>query len=104
MPAATAEKIRERSCSTIQRLLTSYVRRKRGISGVTSESPAGAAPTAAVPHDPAPSGMPRTCPRDPDGLDTRNMDVTMAENTFSFGNTMCMDDLGGGAVTPPQKS
>ena len=25
----------------------------------------------------------------------------MADSTFTFGNTMRMDDLGGGAVTPP---
>ena len=35
-------------------------------------------------------------------LDTHSLDVTMAESTLAFGGTMCLDDLGGGAVTHPQ--
>ena len=34
-------------------------------------------------------------------MTSHDFDVTMADSTFTFGNTMRMDDLGGGAVTPP---
>ena len=33
-------------------------------------------------------------------MTSHDFDVTMADSTFTFGNTMRMDDLGGGGVTP----
>ena len=45
IPAAIAEKIKKRGRETIQQLLSSYFRRKRGMPSVTSK----AAPTAAPP-------------------------------------------------------
>ena len=35
-------------------------------------------------------------------LDTHSLDVTMAESNLAFGDTMRLDDLRGGVVTPPQ--
>ncbi|CAI5746378.1 unnamed protein product [Peronospora destructor] len=97
MPTATA--IWERSCSTIQRLLSSFVRRRRGFACECSDPSSGAVLIEAVPHVTPPSDVPPKCPQDPDLLDSHNLDVTTAESTFTFGNTMCIDDLGGGAVT-----
>ena len=34
-------------------------------------------------------------------MTSHDFDVTMADSTFTFGNTMRMDDLGGGDVTTP---
>ena len=97
MPAAMAEKIRERGRATIQRLLSSYVRRKRAMPSVTSKAAPGAVPPATE----TPVSAPSTKPQDPDTMTSHDFDVTMADSTFTFGNTMRMDDLGGGDVTPP---
>ena len=53
------------------------------------------------PRDSAPPDIRSTGSPDSETLDSHDLDVTMADSTFTFGNTMHMDDLGGGDVTPP---
>ena len=101
MPTEMAERSRERSRSMIQRLLASYVRRKRGVPSETIDKPLGTVPTAKEPRDPGPPDLPPMCPPESDRQRPQDLDVTMAESTVTFGNTMCLNDLNGGAVTPP---
>ena len=101
LPDELAEKTKERSRSTIQRLFASYIRRKRAIPSVTSALPHDTVSMGAVPHVSAPSNLPPTCSRITDGQHPRDLDVTMAESTTTFSNTICVDDLVGGDVTPP---
>ena len=54
VPAVTAEKTRDRSRSTIQRLLSSYVRHKRGIPSVPSRTASCAVSYESGPQDLAP--------------------------------------------------
>lgn len=68
---------------------------------MTSKAALGAGSPAAGPPDLDPSDMPSTCSQDSDIVFSHDLDVTMAESTYAFKNTMHMDDLGGGAVTPP---
>ena len=49
----------------------------------------------------APPDIRPTFSQDRETLDSLHRGVTMAESTFTFGNTMRMDDLGEGDVTPP---
>ena len=104
MPAAMAEKIRERGRATIQRLLSSYVRRKRAMPSVTSKAAPGAVPPATETPVSAPSTKPHSSAQDPDTMTSHDFDVTMAYSTFTFGNTMRMDDLGGGSITSPSRA
>ena len=99
MPVAMAEKIREKGRATIQRLLSSYVRRKRVMPSVTSKPAPGAVPPATGSPVSAPSANPLQISKDPDTMTSHDFDVTMADSTFTFGNTMRMDDPGGGYVT-----
>ena len=66
--------------------------------------PSKAAPCAVLPEaSPQDSASPDIRPTgspDSETLDSHDLDVNMADSTFTFGNTMYMDDLGGGAVTP----
>uniref|UniRef100_A0AAV1U7U0 Uncharacterized protein n=1 Tax=Peronospora matthiolae TaxID=2874970 RepID=A0AAV1U7U0_9STRA len=101
MPTEMAERCRERSRSMIQRLSASYVRRKRGVPSEPIDKPLGTVPTAKEPRDPGPPDLPPMCPPESDGKLPQDLDVTMAESTVTFGNTMCLNDLNGGAVTPP---
>ena len=39
--------------------------------------------------------------QDLEGQQAHDLDVTMADSTVAFGNIMCLNDLSGGAVTPP---
>ena len=95
------EKIRERGRATIQRLLSSYVRRKWTMPSVTSK----AAPRAVTPATETPVSIPLANPlsiaQDPDTMTSHDFDVTMADSAFTFVNIMRMDDLGGGAIMPP---
>ena len=67
--------------------------------------PSKAAPCAVPPKaGPQDSALPDIRPTgspDSETLEFHDLDVTMAESTFTFGNTVHMDDLGEGAVTPP---
>ena len=101
MPTEMAERSRERSRSMIQRLLASYVRRKRGVPSETIDKTLGTVPTAKEPRDPGPPDLPPMCPPESNRQRPQDLDVTMAESTVTFGNTMCLNDLNGGAVTPP---
>uniref|UniRef100_M4C200 Uncharacterized protein n=1 Tax=Hyaloperonospora arabidopsidis (strain Emoy2) TaxID=559515 RepID=M4C200_HYAAE len=85
----------------IQRLLASYIYRKRGIASGTAKQPPRTVPTAAEPRDPCPSDLPPPSSQESDGSQPQVLDVTMAERTVTFGNTMCLNDLDGGAITPP---
>ena len=58
MLAVMAEKITERGHATIQQLLPSYVRRKRGMLSVTSKEAPGAVPPATEIPVSAPSAKP----------------------------------------------
>ena len=58
MPAAMAEKIRERGSATIQRLLSSYARHKRGMPSVTSKAAPRAVPPATEKSVSTPSANP----------------------------------------------
>ena len=58
-------------------------------------------PASAVHPGPLPDSMPPSCPRDSDNQHIQGVDVTMAESTITIGNTMCLDYLAGGGVTPP---
>ena len=100
MPAAMAGKIRESGRATIQRLLSSYVRRKRAIPSVASKAAPGAVPFATETPVSASSAKPLSSAQDPGTMTSHDFDVTMANNTFAFVNTMRMDDLGGGAIMP----
>ena len=101
MPAAMAGKIRESGRATIQRLLSSYVRRKRAMPSVTSKAAPGAVPFATETPVSASSAKPLSSAQDPGTMTSHDFDVTMADSTFTFGNTIRMDDPGGGYVTTP---
>ena len=64
-----------------------------------------AAPRAVTPATETPVSIPLANPlsiaQDPDTMTSHDFDVTMADSTFTFGNTMRMDDLGGGAARFP---
>ena len=62
---------------------------------MTSKEAPGAMPPEAVPSISASSANPLSISQDLDTLTLHNFDVTMADSTFTFGNTMRMDDLGG---------
>ena len=96
-----AEQIRERGRATIQRLLSFYVRRKRTMPSVTSKAAPRAVPPATKTPASTPSAKTLSSAQDPDTMTSHNFDVTTADNTFTFVNTMRMDDRGGGNVTPP---
>ncbi|CAI5702019.1 unnamed protein product [Peronospora effusa] len=82
-------------------MLSSYIRRKRGMPSVpTKAAPEAALPGAALP-DMAPLEITSTFSQDPDHLDSHDLDVNMADSTLELGNTMLMDDLVEGTVTPP---
>uniref|UniRef100_M4BSU7 Uncharacterized protein n=1 Tax=Hyaloperonospora arabidopsidis (strain Emoy2) TaxID=559515 RepID=M4BSU7_HYAAE len=100
MPAVTAKTIRDRSRSTIQRLLLSYIRRKQGIPSVPSKAAPYAVPPGARQQDSAPPDIRPTGSPGIETLGSHDLDVTMAYSTSTFGNTMRMDDLGGGDFTP----
>uniref|UniRef100_M4BV95 Uncharacterized protein n=1 Tax=Hyaloperonospora arabidopsidis (strain Emoy2) TaxID=559515 RepID=M4BV95_HYAAE len=101
MPAVAAEKIRDQSRLMIQGFLSSYVRRKRGIPSVPSKAVPCAVLSEARPQDSAPPDLRTPGSPESETLDSHDLDVTMADSTLTFGNTMRMDDLGGGAVSPP---
>ena len=81
LPSALAERCRERSRSTIQGLLFSYIRRKRGITDGPSDLPPRTVPFAAHPHLPGPSDLPPTSSQESDGQHPQDLDVSMAEST-----------------------
>ena len=85
----------------IQRLLTSYILRKQGITCGHPEPPPRTVPFAADPHSPVPSELPPTCLQGSKGQQSKDLDVSMAESTVAFGDTMCLHDLDKGTVTPP---
>ena len=85
----------------IQRLLASYLRRKWGITGKLPEPPPRPVPFAADHHPPGPSDLRSTCTQASNGLQSQDQNVSMAESTVAFGDTMCLHDLDEGAVTPP---
>ena len=68
---------------------------------VTFKEAPGAVPPATKTPVSSPSTNPLPSSQDPDTLTSHDYDVNMADSTFTFKNTMHMDDLGGGAVTPP---
>ena len=92
MPVAMAEKDRERSRATIERLLASYVRHKRGIPRATSATPPPSRPAEMGQSDPIQADMPHSRNLTSDGQSSRDLDVTMAESTVTFGNTMRMGE------------
>ncbi|TDH65706.1 hypothetical protein CCR75_002986 [Bremia lactucae] len=96
-----AEKDRPRSRATIAHLLSSHVRQERGIPRAAPAPPPASKPAEVGPPDQIRVDMPP--PRTPIavGQPSRYLDVTMAESTVTFGNTMRMGDLDGGSVTPP---
>ncbi|TDH72667.1 hypothetical protein CCR75_008474 [Bremia lactucae] len=96
LPAEMAKKDRERSRATIALLLSSHVRQKRGIPRATPHCLRHRGRLRWVRVDMPP-------PRTPiaDGQSSRDLDITMAENTITFGNTMRMGDLNGGSVHHP---
>ena len=98
--AELAERQEEKSL-TIQSCLASYARFTRAILIVTSSPTHGTVPMGEVLQMLASLILPPTCSQSTDGQHPRNLDVNMTKSTNSFGNTMCMDDLAGGAVNPP---
>uniref|UniRef100_M4BU54 Uncharacterized protein n=1 Tax=Hyaloperonospora arabidopsidis (strain Emoy2) TaxID=559515 RepID=M4BU54_HYAAE len=86
MPAVTAEKIRDRSRSMVQRFLSSYVRRKRGIKIVPSKAAPCTVPPEAGPQDSTPPDIRPTGSPDSETFNSHDLDVTMADSTFTFGN------------------
>ena len=60
-----------------------------------------AAPGAVPPATETPVSAPLSSAQDPDIMTSHDFDITMADITFSFENTMKMDDRGEGAVTLP---
>ena len=67
---------------------------------VTSKAAPGAVPPATETPVSTPSANPLLLSQNPDTMTLHDFDVTMVNSTFTFGNTMRMDDLGGGNVTP----
>lgn len=100
-PAELAERSRERIRAMIQRLLASYICCTRGITSEPTKPPPSTELTAAELRDPVPLDVSPTDPLKLDGQQSQDLDVTMAESTVTFGNTMCLNDLDGGAVTSP---
>ena len=98
LPTAMAERSRERSRSMIQRLLVSYIRRKRVAPSEPIDPPPSTVPTATEPCDSGPPNLPPAYPQESDGQHSHDLDVTMAESTVTFGNTMCLNDLNGGLL------
>lgn len=101
MPAALAEKARQNIRSTIERLLSSYARRKRSAPEASTAPYPGPGKAKVEPSSPTPADMPSTDHKNSNGHPAHNLDVTMAESTVTFENTMCINDLDGGAVAPP---
>uniref|UniRef100_A0AAV1U0Z0 Uncharacterized protein n=1 Tax=Peronospora matthiolae TaxID=2874970 RepID=A0AAV1U0Z0_9STRA len=67
LPAAMAEKTREKSRAIIERLLSSYVRHRRGLPSATTATPLGLGPAEVEPPDSVPAKMPSDCPQDSEG-------------------------------------
>ena len=85
----------------IQRLLTSYIRRKRGVTNRPPEPSPRTVPFATEPRSPSPSDLPQTGFQGSKGHQSHDFDVSMAESRVAFGTTMCLHDLDEGALTPP---
>ena len=88
LPAELAIRSREQSRSMIKRILVSYICRKRGITGGQPEPPPRTVLFAAEPSSPGPSDLPPTGPQESEGHQSQDLDVTMAESTVAFGETV----------------
>ena len=99
-PATKADHIRARSRATTQRLSSSYIRhRRKRLAGCP---PVDSKTTHSEDQGPAIEQSASVISPALVLLETHSLDVTMAESTLVFGDTMRLYGLGGGAVTPPQ--